>query len=613
MNYGAANRYDFDNPNKWVTIPSVPLLDEHEMTDQQGNPVTYVGPRELQQIANNNNRRVRETGDPATLILGHTSDDPRAEEKPAKGFAVNYQVKPFRRDPKTGQVIYAIHGDLKVRPKNAHLIEEYPRRSVELWWNKREIDPIALLGGTAPERDLSVVIRNARLNHVSLNQLGEQASTFTLKNGEVYAIDKEAGVIRFSRRGDSVVETYTLTQPIRLEAKHSKKWVSQEIKHLMKDKKYPQKRAVAAALNQAGMSNKRQADAKKNARIGTPKQYRHECSQDALPNQYEMDGDPERYGALDQLPGMDEETPTSIQNPNEPPDDDTSSDPLVAKVLQSRQFKDLTMKLDQILGLLEESMAPPDAGMPPGDMPPGEGGMPPPGPPPGAPMDDGMGAPPPGEEGDEPPLEDEESRTAHGERPVQFETTGMPGPNNTFVPGFKGSKKPFSRPRDTSMNHEDRIRMSRQQQEITNLQQKIGMMEAEKAVSELERVDGIVFGAHGTPDFQKYSRQSTVELLSRLRPEEFQAEVEMIRYCYARRTPDPAAPAMPGVARFARPAAPGEVEEEFVPENPEEGVAFADLMTTHRMSRKDASDYMKKNYRRQRYAPMANGQPVGTR
>src|SRR5271168_2452804 len=96
--YGRASVYNFDDPTKWVTVESVPLLDEHEMTNEDGQPVAYVGKQELEQIAHNNNRKVRETGDPATLILGHTSDDPQAPEKPAQGFVVNYKVKPFKRN-----------------------------------------------------------------------------------------------------------------------------------------------------------------------------------------------------------------------------------------------------------------------------------------------------------------------------------------------------------------------------------------------------------------------------------------------------------------------------------------------------------------------------------
>ncbi len=80
MDYGAANKYGFDDPTKWVTVPSVPLLDEHEMTDSAGKPVATVDRAALEEIARNNNKRVYDTGDPATLILGHTSDDPRAPE-----------------------------------------------------------------------------------------------------------------------------------------------------------------------------------------------------------------------------------------------------------------------------------------------------------------------------------------------------------------------------------------------------------------------------------------------------------------------------------------------------------------------------------------------------
>lgn len=196
-NYGQASKYRFDDPSKWYTEQSVPLLDEHVMTNEDGSPVATVDKTALEQIAHNNNKRIFDTGDPATLILGHTDDEPGTPEKPAKGFVVNYRVKPFKRDPKTGQVIYAIHGDFKVRHHNKHILEEYPRRSVELWWNKKELDPIALLGGTSPERDLGVVIRKARLKHLSL--LGGTVPDRDLGN-----------VLRFSRRGNDTIEHYSI-------------------------------------------------------------------------------------------------------------------------------------------------------------------------------------------------------------------------------------------------------------------------------------------------------------------------------------------------------------------------------------------------------------------
>jgi biotin operon repressor len=194
--YGAASKYRFDDPSKWETVPNVPVLDEHEMTDEGGKAVAYVGRRELEQIAANNNKRVYATGDPAPLILGHTSDDPRSPEKPVVGYAVNYRVQPYRRNP-DGTTRYAIFSDYKIRPKYAGAAEDYPRRSVELWWNKRELDPIALLGGTTPERDLGVVIRNARLKGVSL--LGGSTP------------ERDLGVtIRYDRRSAGTVLRYAM-------------------------------------------------------------------------------------------------------------------------------------------------------------------------------------------------------------------------------------------------------------------------------------------------------------------------------------------------------------------------------------------------------------------
>lgn len=197
--WGMSAKYDFDNPSKWITETDIPVLDEHELTGSEGEPISYVDKNVLQEIANNNNRRVLETGDPAPLIVGHTSDAPNAAEKPVVGYAVNYKVKPYRRDPETGQVVYAIHADYKVRPKHKDVINDFPRRSVELWVSKKELDPIALLGGTTPERDLGVVIRNNRgsLKYISL--LGGTAP------------ERDLGItIRYSRRDGGTLLRYAM-------------------------------------------------------------------------------------------------------------------------------------------------------------------------------------------------------------------------------------------------------------------------------------------------------------------------------------------------------------------------------------------------------------------
>lgn len=184
-------RFDFHDAAKWDIFPNIPVLDEHELLDDKGRPSGYVDASILGEIAENNNRRVHETGDPAPLIIGHTSDDPRAPERPVVGYAINYRVAPF----KNGRA--AIFVDYAVRKKYSNVIDDFPRRSVELWLNKRELDPIALLGGTTPERDLGVIVRNSRLKAISL--LGSSTP------------ERDLGVtLRYSRKLGGTVLRYAM-------------------------------------------------------------------------------------------------------------------------------------------------------------------------------------------------------------------------------------------------------------------------------------------------------------------------------------------------------------------------------------------------------------------
>ncbi len=364
--YGRANVYDFDNSAKWVTVSDVPLLDEHTMTNDNGEPIAEVDKSALEEIARNNNRKVYDTGDPATLILGHTSDDPRAPEKPAKGFVVNYKVKPFKRD-ENGRVVYAIHGDYKVRHKNSHLLEDYPRRSVELWWHKKDIDPIAMLGGSSPERDLGVVLRHGRLVHVSMDRFGAKNGVRDLDS------DQGEGVIRFSSRGNWSIETYTIDdKPIslrRFAKKGSGEGKVEKVMHEFKhgelhsgSKQGPKvssrKQAVAIAMNEAGMSRNGKS---KNGKPG-PKRHNRECYEedatipgekarysDDLMNSQDYDGgdefpnETEGMGAGDGGMGGD-----GMDNA---PDE---TDPMLAKVFQSKQWGEMQAGIGEIKSMLEQ-------------------------------------------------------------------------------------------------------------------------------------------------------------------------------------------------------------------------------------------------------------------
>lgn len=146
------------DPAEYETIPHVAILDEHIMRDGAGRPERVVDVNLLDRIARNNNTRVDRTGDPTPLIVGHTKDGKAEKDQPSVvGFATNFVVDKFF---KTGK--RAIYADLHIkRDKLDELKKISPgwRRSVELWTDGRwEVDPIALLAATTPERDLGLLL-----------------------------------------------------------------------------------------------------------------------------------------------------------------------------------------------------------------------------------------------------------------------------------------------------------------------------------------------------------------------------------------------------------------------------------------------------------------------
>lgn len=581
--YGLASHHDFDNPSKWFTVPDVPLLDEHELTGPNGEPEGIVDRTVLEEIARNNNRRVIETGDPATLILGHTSDDPRAAEKPAKGFVVNYKVKPFKRDPETGQLIYAIHGDYKVRPKNAHLIEEYPRRSVELWLNKREIDPVAMLGGTTPERDLSVVIRKARENSPSFDF---------------------ASVFQRVKLANVVLDHRPRTDRERKLAR------------------------VGEALHYA-------------VRGGVMFRYAMgECAM-PMPNRYGADDLDGETDDLDQDTDMGGDGSDDFGDDGADTgggggfdagsDDGAGEDPVVAKVLASKPMRDLMDKVNQIFDAVTGGGEPGAPGNDMGAAPGGAlgvmddgmgmgapGGAPPMGaaPPPGAGAPGGMGGNP-----------DEEAAMFHGATPVRFEdgmddpemfsASGFGGPTSTAVPGPTGKRgKPFSRngntnhangngkgrtnvapqtrtqPRTQAQNP-DRVRLQRLEAHNRQLALKLARSEAKEAVAAL-KAEGVMFGE--TPEDAAKEEAAKIELLAQLDDESRAFMIQDMRRNYKRVDTDPAGSQQVGPARFARPVVdngPDGGSGNDEPQTPQEAMMAAEIMQTQKKTLPEAIKYLR--------------------
>lgn len=614
LKYGAAARYAFDDPNKWVTVPGVPLLDEHQMTNADGKTVATVDRKVLEEIAANNNRRVRETGDPATLILGHTSDDPRAPEKPAQGFVVNYRVAPFKRDPKSGAVTYAIHGDYKLRPKNADLVEKYPRRSVELWWHKKELDPIAMLGGSAPERDLSVVIKNARLNHVTMDSV--PAVTVSRNGSRPTAVAQGGTPIKFHRRGASVIENYAIRDTLSLKNRLKRYSMSVGKDSTMDGCGRPPRGATMNYDDGAFGEDE-----------GMDTRDLHDGGDTDLPD----------ASGADDLDGMDDDSDMGGAG---------ESDPVLAKVFQSKQFRGMSSKIDQMMQMMEALTASLGGGTAGGGMAPpmtdeDQGGdeMPPPGagaqqlPPEeadgGETFDDGPpGSPQPGN-GDE--VDESRQSFPGGKKPVRMDQTAFPGSADVNIPQFVGQGgkpkprmmsrnstrgAPVATPntaarrtstpagRATSTDPEV-IRLRRQTHDLTI---KYAQSEAEKRVGQLIS-EGILFGRNeqeheaGVTETKAYF----TGLLASGGDEgvkDVEHEESIIRSRYSRRQKNPAAPAVPGVARYARdpnPREAGPVEgagdpNDFVPEDPEQASEFADLQAVRRMSRAEAVKFMRQRY-----------------
>lgn len=139
-------------PTQYV-VKEAPILDEHTLTDDDGNPVIELTESHLRAIAARNNRRMRNTGDIIPVVIGHTKDEEEEpKQPPIVGWASHLTVKPFGRTGKK-----AIYAKFRVPRNKVHLVNKYPRRSIELWLSDWKIDPISLLGATTPERDLGLL------------------------------------------------------------------------------------------------------------------------------------------------------------------------------------------------------------------------------------------------------------------------------------------------------------------------------------------------------------------------------------------------------------------------------------------------------------------------
>lgn len=145
----------------WVNLPNVPVFAEHTTTTKRGRELSF-GRWELEAVCRNCNRRIRDTGDYAGLVVGHTRDPETAASAPPMplvGLAGPFRMGLIRQPG--GKAKWAILADFHVRREEADVLRRFPRRSPELWledsYEDMCLDPIALLGAEAPRLDMGLL------------------------------------------------------------------------------------------------------------------------------------------------------------------------------------------------------------------------------------------------------------------------------------------------------------------------------------------------------------------------------------------------------------------------------------------------------------------------
>ncbi len=578
-NYGKGAVHDFDNAEKWTTVPGIPVLDEHELTDDDGAVVGHVDRAMLEEIAANNNKRVHETNDPAPLIVGHTSDNPQAPERPVVGYAVNYDVRPYKRDPQDGHWIYAIHADYKVRKNKEHVIEDFPRRSVELWLGRKELDPIALLGGTTPERDLGVIIRKSRITGMTLDETPSATDLRTLEQ------TNSGPVLHYSKKTGSVLR-YSLAS-----ADDETDGVDADSDSINYSCEGGMKTPTSKSAKMPDMKTKNQP---------VKAIFERDMTGEEEPQGMGMDDD--QLGDLP--PGPDGDGGDGME-------ETTDENPEVAAVFQSKQFK--SMLQDAIKSALEGLLSEEEGGGGPDAM----GGAAPPGGPAGAPPmggpDDGgdptaSGPMPEGTDGLA-PQPDEEARIDHEAPPVRFSNaTNMAGPMNTREPGFssKGTmgtkynrnsntnqRQPSGS--NTAMTRTQPTARPTQNPEVVRLQRQVNDLLVKNARAESrEAIQSLMSNADQHPEggivFADPEGEAT--MLAAMDPQSRAIHIDNIKKNYKRtgsamaNDPTNSGPAS-NVLRYARPQAinPGvnadgsvDADASYEPANGTEATVLADAM-----------------------------------
>jgi hypothetical protein len=145
------------DPREFVTVRDVPVFVEHQTKTNKGRSLKFTE-RELAAVARKCNERIKQTGDYAALVLGHTPTPSEISAgkpmPPLVGFAGPFRMGTFGDKA-------AIMADFHYYKEDADLIRRFPRRSPELMlapeYEQMFLDPIALLGAEPPRLNMGLL------------------------------------------------------------------------------------------------------------------------------------------------------------------------------------------------------------------------------------------------------------------------------------------------------------------------------------------------------------------------------------------------------------------------------------------------------------------------